>query len=239
MRKAARLMVVFCAWTFASSASAREPVLVELFTAQGCASCGAADSLIGKLADRPNVIALSWSVDYWDYLGWKDTFAKPEFTVRQRAYDKRFGLQDVYTPQVIVGGAAQTSGDSGADIESLVGKALKQKAAGPKIRFLSSSRVAIGVGERPAGGADIWLIRYDVKPQDVEIKDGDNRGKTVTRYNVVREFLRLGAWRGLAVTLRAPPASGEGLSSVVIVQGARGGHIVALARLAPVKPAGG
>src|SRR5580698_1844509 len=136
MKDAARLLYVICVWALAGSASARAPVLVELFTSQGCASCGAADPLIGKLVDRPNVIALTWSVDYWDYLGWKDTFAKPEFTDRQRAYDKRFGLQDVYTPQVIVGGAAQTTGDNASDVEALVTKALKQTAVGPKIRFL-------------------------------------------------------------------------------------------------------
>jgi hypothetical protein len=230
MRNAARLLVVVCVWAFAGSTSAREPVLVELFTAQGCASCGAADSLVKTLADRPNVIALTWSVDYWDYLGWKDTFAKPEFTTRQRAYDKRFGLQDVYTPQVIVGGAAQISGDNATDIDSLVRKALKQKTVGPTIRFLSADRVSVGAGARPSSGADVWLIRYDPKEQDVEIKDGDNRGKTVVRYDVVREFMRLGAWRGSSATFKLPPASQDGLSSVVIVQGVRGGRIVGAAK---------
>ena len=230
MRNAARLLVVVSAWALAGAASARAPILVELFTAQGCASCGAADSLIGKLADRPNVIALTWSVDYWDYLGWKDTFAKPEFTDRQRAYDKRFGLRDVYTPQVIVGGAAQTTGDSTSDVESLVAKALKATSVGPRIRFLSTGRVAVGAGDRRAGTFEVWLIRYDPKEQDVEIRDGDNRGKTVARYNVVREVVRLGAWRGVPATFKAPPPSEEGLSSLVVVQGVRGGRIVGLAK---------
>jgi len=232
MRNAVRLFYVVCVWTLAgsASASARAPVLVELFTSQGCASCGAADPLIRKLADRPNVIAVTWSVDYWDYLGWKDTFAKPEFTDRQRAYDKRFGLQDVYTPQVIVGGAAQASGDSSTDVESLVGKALRQQPVGPKIRFLSTSRVAVGAGDRRAGTAEVWLIRYDPKEQDVEIKDGDNRGKTVVRYNVVQECVRLGVWRGVPTTYKMSPPSEEGLSSLVVVQGVRGGRIVGLAK---------
>jgi hypothetical protein len=230
MRNPARLLVVVCAWAFAGAASARGPVLVELFTAQGCASCGAADPLIAKLGDRPNVIVLTWSVDYWDYLGWKDTFAKPEFTDRQRAYDKRFGLQDVYTPQVIVDGVAQTTGDNMTDVESLVAKALKQAAVGPKIRFLPAGRVAVGAGDRRAGTFEVWLIRYDPKEQDVEIKDGDNRGKTVARYDVVREVTRLGVWRGLPATFKVPPSSEEGLSSLVVVQGVRGGRIVGLAR---------
>ena len=84
--------------------AARAPVVVELYTAQGCASCGAADPVFDKLAERPDVIALDFAVDYWDYLGWKDTFAQPEFADRQRAYDKRLGPMDVYTPQVIVAG---------------------------------------------------------------------------------------------------------------------------------------
>jgi hypothetical protein len=233
MRNTARLLVTVCVWAFAGGASAREPVLVELFTAQGCASCGAADSLIKKLADRPNVIALTWSVDYWDYLGWKDTFAKPEFTERQRAYDKRFGLQDVYTPQVVVGGAAQTSGDNTSDMESLVGKALRQKAVGPKVRFLSSGVVAVGEGAPPSrGGADVWLIRYDTKEQNIDIKDGDNRGKTVVRYDVVRELVRLGAWRGQPARFKIPASSGDGLTTLVVVQGVRGGRMVAVARRA-------
>jgi hypothetical protein len=230
MRNAVRLLVIACAWALAGSAAARPPILVELFTAQGCASCGVADSMIGKLAERPNVLALTWSVDYWDYLGWKDTFAKPEFTDRQRAYDKRFGLQDVYTPQVIVGGAAQTSGDSATDVRALVDKALRAKAAGPRIRILPSGRVTVGAGDRRAGTFDVWLIRYNPKAQDVEITDGDNRGKTVSGHNVVRELVRLGAWRGAAVTFKAPASAEEGLSSVVIVQGVRGGRIVGLAR---------
>ncbi len=230
MRNAASLLVVICVWAFAGRAAAREPVLVELFTAQGCASCGAADSLIQKIGDRPNVIALTWSVDYWDYLGWKDTFARSEFTERQRAYDKRFGLQDVYTPQVIVAGLAQATGDNAAGVESLVAKALKQKSVGPKIRFHSAAKVEVGVGARPAGGAEVWLIRYDPKQQDVEIKDGDNRGKTVSRYDVVREFVRLGVWRGAPATYKIPAPSQEGLSSVVVVQGTRGGRIISVAK---------
>jgi hypothetical protein len=229
MRNAPRLLVVVCALAMGNGAWAQGPVLVELFTAQGCASCGAADPLVAKLADRPNVVALTWSVDYWDYLGWKDTFAKPEFTDRQRAYDKRFGLQDVYTPQVIVNGAAQTSGDSATDVEALVAKAINRPAVGPRIRFLSGGRVTVGAGDRRAGTFEVWLIRYDPKEKDIEIKDGDNRGKTVARFDVVREVVRLGAWRGLTATFRIPPPSEEALSSLVVVQGVRGGRIIALA----------
>lgn len=230
MRKSARVIVSVCAWAFAGAASARAPILVELFTAQGCASCGAADTLVGRLADRSDIIALTWSVDYWDYLGWKDTFAKPEFTDRQRAYDKRFGLRDVYTPQLIVGGAAQAPGDKTAAVDALVDAARRQTSLGPKVRFASHGRVTVGPGARPPGGGDVWLIRYDPREQAVAIKDGDNRGKTVVRRDVVRDFVRLGGWRGAWVSFKLPSTSTAGLAQVVVVQGSHGGRVLAVAR---------
>ena len=231
MKKAAPLLVA-ALLTLAGIAPARAAILVELFTAQGCASCGVADALMGKLAERPDVIPLTWSVDYWDYLGWKDTFAKPAFTDRQRAYNRRFGLQDVYTPQVVVSGAVQTSGGSAADVKALVEKALRQKVQGPRIRILADGRVTVGPGDRRAGTFEVWLIRYRPKEQDVVITDGDNRGKTVANFNVVRDVTRLGVWRGSAASFKAPPSGEEGLAGLVVVQGIRGGRVVALARLA-------
>jgi hypothetical protein len=228
-----RLLFAACAWAIAGSASARAPVLVELFTAQGCASCGPADALIGKLADRADVIPLTWSVDYWDYLGWKDTFARPEFADRQRVFDHRFELRDVYTPQVIVGGAEQSSGDKVDVVDRMISEVRHLRSAEPQIRFLSGDRVAIGTGARPQGGGEVWLVRYDPRPQNIEVKDGDNRGKTVTLRNVVRELVRLGAWRGTTVTFKLPAASEEGLTSLVLVQGARGGRVLGLLKRDP------
>ena len=96
------------AW--AGGRRAKPPVVVELFTAQGCSSCGKANQLAAELSQRDDVLALTYSVDYWDYLGWKDTFAKPVFAERQRAYAKKFALRDVPTPQMVVGGRVQASG---------------------------------------------------------------------------------------------------------------------------------
>ena len=236
MKRAARLCIILC--VFASGAAkARTPVLVELFTAQGCSSCGAADAVLGKLADRPDVIALTWSVDYWDYLGWKDTFADAGFTDRQRAYDHRFGLRDVYTPQVIVGGVAQTSGDRLATVEALIAEARRHAAAPPEIRLSADGRVAIGTAPRPAGGGEVWLIRYDPHEQTVDIKDGDNRGTTVTERNVVRELVRLGAWHGAPVVFKAPPPPDEGLTTLVVVQAAHGGRIIGVLKREAAKAA--
>ena len=106
MRKALFAFVLLLLFPTASPALARPPVVVELFTAQGCSSCGVANATVADLAKRPDVLALTFAVDYWDYLGWPDTFAKPEFTERQRAYARKLALREVYTPQVRVSPAS-------------------------------------------------------------------------------------------------------------------------------------
>jgi hypothetical protein len=234
---AARLLIVIALWAAAGAALARPPVVVELFTAQGCASCGAADALVAKLADRPDVVALTFSVDYWDYLGWKDTFAQAEFADRQRAYEHRLGLRDVFTPQVIIGGAAQTSGDRPATVEALIADVRHHAARAPEIRILTGGRIGVGFGARPVGGAEVWLIRFDPHEQTVEIKDGDNRGTRVSEHNVVRQLVRLGAWSGTPVVLKTPPPTDDGLATAIVVQGEHGGRIVG-ALVAPAAGAG-
>ena len=233
MKMSKRFLFAACAWAIAGSASARAPVLVELFTAQGCASCGPANALIARLADKPDVIALTWSVDYWDYLGWKDSFARPEFADRQRVFDHRFGLRDVYTPQVMIGGAEQSSGDKADVVDKMINEVRHLKAAVPQIRFVAGDKVAIGTGARPQGGGEVWLVRFDPRAQNIDVKDGDNRGKTVTLRNVVHELVRLGAWRGTTVTFKLPAPTEEGLTSLIVVQGARGGRILGLLRRDP------
>ncbi|HWA60741.1 MAG TPA: DUF1223 domain-containing protein, partial [Caulobacteraceae bacterium] len=161
MRRAA-LLLFFClvsaAPGLAQARPPKTPVVVELFTAQGCATCGKANALVASLADRPGVVALTWSVDYWDYTGWKDTFAKPEFGDRQRAYERRFGLRDVYTPQVVVGGSAEGTGAKRATVEALIQK-WRRPLHPPTIR-IARGRVSVGAARAP-GSADVWLIRYD------------------------------------------------------------------------------
>ncbi|MEO7026958.1 MAG: DUF1223 domain-containing protein [Caulobacteraceae bacterium] len=245
MKSRARLLALAAllavnAWNVGASAAAKKAaargvpptVVVELFTAQGCASCGAADAWFDRLADRPGVIALTWSVDYWDYLGWKDSFAQAAFTDRQQAYDKRLGPRDVYTPQVIVGGAAEAPGDQPDDVEALVRRAGRARVPAPGIVIRPAS-VGVGHGSAPKGGAEVWLIRFDPRRQTVEVKDGDNRGKTLQRRNVVRQLARLGSWKGSPVRFTTPPAPESGLASVVLVQSLRLGPILA----AKVRPA--
>ncbi len=210
----------------AKSPGTRGPVVVELFTAQGCASCKQANRLIARIAGTPGVIALTWSVDYWDYLGWKDTFAQPEFTARQRAYGRRLGPRDVYTPQVVVDGAAQVSGDDADTVQALIRKAGHSRRHQPRIRVLAGGWVKVGRATTTyRGTADVWLVRYAAPEQDVRVTAGDNRGAVVAHKNVVRQLLRLGAWTGRSKSYRAPAADEKGLSSAVIVQGVRGGPI--------------
>jgi hypothetical protein len=212
----------------AAVAWARPPVVVELYTAQGCASCDKANAYVAGLADQKGVLPLTFSVDYWDYLGWKDTFARPEFADRQRAYAKRFGVAEVFTPQVVVDGRDQTAAVKADAVEALVRDARRDVVDSPQMRWRGSDSVAVGGGRRIRGGAGVWLIRYDPREAATEVKDGDNRGHKVAERNVVAQLVRLGAWRGRPVLLKLPPAPEDGLKTIVLVQGDSGGKVLGM-----------
>ena len=226
MRNAALLSLMLLA--FPAVAAARSPVVVELFTAQGCASCGEANQHVAKLAERPGVLALTFPVDYWDYLGWTDTFAKPEFTARQKAYVAKLSLREPYTPQVVVDGQAQAAGVRTDRVDRLVSDAAKSPQDPPDMRFINERRVDVGTGRVPRGGAEVWLVRYDPREVEVTVRSGDNRGQAIVHRNVVREIERLGAWRGRPTAYRIKRSETPGLKTAVIVQGARGGRILAV-----------
>lgn len=227
MRRGLLIAAVLGLAALGGAAGARPPVVVELFTAQGCSSCGRASADLARLADEKDVVALTFAVDYWDYLGWKDTFAKPSFTERQKAYAKRLRVADVYTPQVVVDGRMQSPAVKADDVEALVRAARRVAIDPPQMRFRGGDRVAVGSARRPPpGGGEIWLVRYDPRAQTVEVKDGDNRGQSVVERNVVVQLERLGAWRGRPVLLAMPPPPADGLKTVVLVQGADGGKIL-------------
>lgn len=212
------------------AAAARPPVIVELFTAQGCEACLEANGEVGALADDAGVLPLTFSVDYWDYLGWPDTFARPEFTERQKTYAKRFGLRDVYTPQVVVDGRRQVSGAKPDEVQAAVRQAARAAKNPPDMLFQLNGRIAVGSGPRPRGGAEVWLVRYDPRAVEVEVRKGDNRGETVVVRNGVRQLERLGRWRGKPISLRLPKATEEGLETLVIVQQVGGGRIISALR---------
>jgi len=203
-------------------------VVVELFTSEGCGACTKANALIADLAGRKDVLALTFPIDYWDYLGWKDTFAKPEFSARQRGYMKAAGQREVFTPQVVIDGAPQGDRAAVNKAPALIQAALKGAAPEPEIQ-LSRGRVAVGSGPAPKGGADVWLVRYLAQPQETEVKDGENRGVTVVYRNVVVGLQRLGAWSGRPAVYPLPeaPAAKDGdVKFAVLVQARTGARIL-------------
>jgi hypothetical protein len=212
-----------------AAASARTPVVVELYTAQGCASCVEANTYAAELTERPGVLVLTFPVDYWDYLGWADTFAKPEFDERQKAYVAKLSLREPYTPQVVVDGRAQAGGRKTEQVDKLIREAAHAPRNPPDMRFIGPRRVDVGSGRVPRGGAEVWLVRYDPTEQEVAVKSGDNRGQTITYKNVVRELKRLGPWRGRPTAYRLPKTKEDGLDTAVLVQAARGGRVLAVA----------
>lgn len=209
-----------------AAAASKPPVVVELFTAQGCSSCRAANTHLADLADDPGVLALTFAVDYWDYLGWRDTFAQPAFAERQKAYARKLAVREVYTPQVVIDGRFQTGGVRADKVDALVAQAAKGPHNPPDMLFMQNGRVAVGSGPAPRGGADVWLIRYDPRAVEITPKKGDNRGEAVVHKNVVRQVARLGAWYGRPSAYRSPKATEDGLKTVVIVQAAKGGRIL-------------
>ena len=200
------------------------PHIVELFTAQGCSSCPEADLALKTLTERKDLIALTLPVDYWDYLGWKDTLAQPDFTLRQSAYKTRFRLRELYTPQMVIDGHAEAAGLDHARSDSLLGP-----APTPQARSRLTARHVNVSGRAPATGADVWLVRYDPSPQSVQVKTGDNRGKLVVQQNVVKSIARLGRWRGGDKSWPLSAPAPDGLKTVILVQTSRGGDILASA----------
>ncbi len=202
-------------------AHAAQPVVVELFTSQGCSSCPPANASLAAVANRPDVLALSFGVTYWDYLGWKDTFAQPQFTARQVAYESGLGHDGPFTPQIVVNGTADTVGNRQSDVEHLIAAA---HLAGPAIALNGN---VVSVAAAPAqGAADVWLVRYDPRTVDVSVARGENEGVTLPHKNVVRELTRLGAWSGAAAAYPISPEP-AGLATAVLIQKPRGGVILA------------
>jgi len=209
----------------AFAADAAHPVVVELYQSQGCSDCPPADAALARYADRPDWIALTFSVTYWDRLGWKDSFGRPEFTDRQYAYASALGA-GVYTPQVVVNGRAAGVGGSVAEVEGLAAKT-DRGASGPALS-LERDAVTIGQGAAPEGGAEVWLALYEERPADVVVARGENAGRTLKHRNIVRRLVRLGEWNGAAARLALPAA--DGLARAVWVQRRGAGAILAAAR---------
>jgi hypothetical protein len=225
-----------CGWTaFATGAAAqqksRQPItcVIELFTSQGCSSCPPADALLKSYTEREGVLALSFNVDIWDNLGWKDTLGKAQYTQRQRTYARTRGDGNVYTPQAMINGMAHAVGSDRASIDKHINATQSQRST--TLVALSTRTDADGVTINTAALADLpvdatfWLVK--VTPRvDVLIERGENAGRTGTYYNVVREFSAIGSWAGTSKSTSLPRAALAGCTpgtcAILLQQGGTG-----------------
>lgn len=225
--------------TFSGSAAAAEklPVVVELFTSQGCNSCPPADEFLGELTKRDDVIALAFHVNYWDYLGWKDTLASDATTERQRTYATFLGERTVYTPQMVIGGVAHRVGSRRGDINEVIGGL--QERTGPylevRVRRIEGGKISVVVpaGELKQRDVVVWLVRYD-SAREVEIERGENRGNTFMYHNVVADYRELGMWRGSELEFELKVSDlrdGDHDGSVILVQEGGSGRIIGAAKV--------
>lgn len=226
-----------------SGAQADQPnriSVVELFTSQACSACPPADALLGELAQREDLLALSLSIDYWNYLDWKDTLADPAFTKRQRAYAKSRGDRKVYTPQAVVNGQFQVVGSDVAAMEAALADAARDEeepvplsvvAVDDKALRIDAGAAADRVRVRPA---TLWLVVYTDR-RTVRIKAGENEGRSITYHNVVRKLEPLGSWQGAPVRLTVDlPKLEDGQRCAVLLQEGspqNPGRILSAARL--------
>jgi hypothetical protein len=212
-----------CAVIAASGSALAQPrAVVELFTSQGCSSCPPADKIIGDLAKDPSVIALSMPIDYWDYLGWKDTLADSRFSARQKAYSQMRGDRDVYTPQAVVNGATQVIGSDADRIEGAISDTKKGAVMTvPVSMSISGKHVNVSVAASTTAPdkahGEVWICSVS-KAVPITVGRGENRGKQLTYYNVVRNWLKVGDWTGDAANWTVPleNISRDGVDAAVV-----------------------
>jgi hypothetical protein len=205
-----------------SLAHAETRGVVELFTSQGCSSCPPADKLVGELALDPSLVSLSLPIDYWDYLGWKDTLADPRNTARQKAYSKVRGDREVYTPQAVINGSLHALGSDRSAIEKAIAKSRQNPGTMslPMTLSIADDRLTIAVanGNDVQNDAEVWICGL-AKAITVPIKRGENQGKTITYHNVARRWLKLDQWNGKERTWTVPirDIAGEGIDAAAVM----------------------
>jgi hypothetical protein len=209
-----------------SAAFGASPTVVELYQSQGCSSCPPAIANVNRLVERPDILALTFAVTYWDQLGWKDTFASPEFTARQYDYSHGLHHSGVYTPQVVIDGRSDLVGADRGELDSAVARATPVE--GPAI---SATGTSVMVGPGKSQQADVWLVRYDPRTLNVAIGRGENSGVTIAHRDVVRQLVRLGVWSGTGQTYALPAGGDPGWRSAILLQSVKGGPILSAAKL--------
>ncbi len=231
------LLLLVPAWAGAACAD-DSPIVVELFTSQGCSSCPPADKYLGELAKRPDILALAFHVEYWNYIGWTDPYSKPWATRRQRDYSTRLKQRYVYTPEMVVQGGAEGVGSERETIEALIRTAAAQRAAHPALNLHWREDGALladfGDGKSPPGEpATVWLVGYD-RMHTTPVLAGENEGRTAWDHHPVRSFRRLGSWAGWSEQLIVPPDEVKNLSdygAAVLLQADGTGAILTAASI--------
>jgi hypothetical protein len=235
MNKAQTLAASLClAFAAMPAAAAGRPIVVELFTSEGCSSCPPADALLAELVKRPDVLALSFHVDYWDRLGWKDPFSSAAATARQRDYAALLGLGSGYTPQIVVDGRWQAVGSDRGEVDHALSAAERQPAPTvPVTLALADGRARVEFGAAAgAAAADVLLVGFDRRHTD-RVGGGENDGRTLTHVDVVRGFAKIGRFDGTAAAIQAKvPWPADRVAAIVQ---AKDGRIlgVAIADAAP------
>jgi hypothetical protein len=183
-------------------AAASSAVVVELFTSQGCSSCPPADALLDELRTMPGVVALTYHVDYWDYLGWKDTLGSPEYSQRQYDYAKARGDMDVYTPQMVINGSKHVVGSNRSTVLDALGEARQAAWQVPMSLTDTAKEIIVEIGEGQ-GDATLWVMPLLGKTS-VRIEKGEIAGREVLYHNVVRRLVPAGMWSGKAQRIALP-----------------------------------
>ncbi len=217
----------------------KDHAVVELFTSQGCSSCPPADAYLGVLAKRKDVTALTFNVDYWDYLGWKDTLGSRQYSQRQRSYARMRGDGEVYTPQMVINGADHAVGSRRTSVNSAIDAAKRTfgNYSVPLSLSKDKTKLMVTAGEANEGSTiksgTIWIACVK-KAITVPIGRGENTGKTITYYNVVRQLVPVGMWSGKTKTLDLPIKEFRGDKPdmfYALLQSGRSGRIIGVAQL--------
>jgi hypothetical protein len=216
--------------TTKAQAASDMPVLVELFTSQGCSSCPPADQLAASLT---GAIVVSFNVDYWDYLGWRDTLAKPEYTQRQMDYAKSRGDNDVYTPQMVIDGAEHAVGSNQAQVTNAISAANKTQTKLPMTLTGNDMELVVDLGAGEAvGEATLWLMAI-APAVSVKVERGENAGHEIIYHNVVRKLVPAGMWNGQAAKLTFPRKgiiTGDVKSCLAVLQKGKVGQVLGIAQ---------
>ncbi len=204
--------------------------VVELYTSQGCSSCPPADKILTRLAQRDDVIALALHVDYWDYIGWKDTFGDPSYTVRQRGYARAAGSRTIYTPQMVIGGVTHVVGNKPMDVVDGISEMQGQPSNVTLAIARNGQKLSISAKNTGNNRAmTVQVVRY-IPNTSVTITRGENAGRTIEYTNIVTDWRQVKKWDGKRPLEMAVNIAGDE-PVVVIVQSAGSGPILAAVEL--------